>query len=169
MKILNKINVRRIVENHCASIRNINTGKPDLDDYMTFVAIPVVVASILISFGIFLKNDVINIIITTLSIFVGLMFNIIVIIFDIVKRHPDHKVKNAVLKEILANVSFAILLSLTCIVFTIITYVPNCFASRLANWISYFLITLFVITLLMILKRMYNVFEDEMNELEKNK
>ena len=167
MKILDKVNVGKIISHHLGTIKNTNTGKPDKDDIFTFFFLPFLVASVLIYFNIELKTDATNIIIATLSIFVGLMFNIIVLIFDIVKRDASQKIKNEVLKQLLSNISFAIVLSIFAIIITLFTYSSNFILKITFTWITYFCLGLFLVTLLMILKRMYNVFKNEIDELEK--
>lgn len=167
MKILDKINIGKIVSHHLGTIKNANTGKPDRDDIFTFFMLPLLVSSALVFYKIELKTDATNIIIATLSIFVGLMFNIIVLIFDIVKRDASQKIKNEVLKQLLANISFAIILSIFSIIVTLFTYSSNYYFKVISTWLAYFCLGLFLVTLLMILKRMYNVFKNEIDELEK--
>lgn len=168
MTLFDKINIKKIVNHHFATIKNANTGKASKDDILTFFIVPILTATLLVLFLIELKTDAINIIVSTLSIFVGLMFNIIVLIFDIVKRDASQKIKNEVLKQLLANISFAIVLSIFAILVTLCTYFSNCFIKFFFTWFAYFSLSLFLITLLMILKRMYNIFINEMEELEKN-
>jgi O-antigen/teichoic acid export membrane protein len=167
MTIFNKINLGKIISHHFATIKNANTGKPDKDDFFTFLLFPIIISSTLIYFKIYLKSDATNIIISTLSIFVGLMFNIIVLIFDIIKRDASQKVKNVVLKELLSNISFAIFVSILSIIITLFTYSTNICVKIIFTWIAYFFLALFLVTLLMILKRMYNIFENEIDSLEK--
>lgn len=167
MNLIDKINCLNIINSHLATLQNDNTKKADLSDYFTFLILPLLVAVALVKFGIYLKDSAINIIITTLSIFVGLMFNIIVLLFDIVKREAHQKIKNIVLKQLLANISFAILLSVVAILLTLLTFFDNCWVKLATTFITYFLLTLFLMTLLMILKRMYNIFKNEMDELER--
>lgn len=165
--IFDKINCWKIVTSHVATLRNANTKKADVGDYFTFLVVPLMAATALIVWSVPLKNDAINIIITTLSIFVGLMFNIIVLIFDIVKRDAHQRVKNEVLKQLLANISFEILISVFAILLTLLTFFDNGRVKKIATFGTYFLLAVFLLTLLMILKRMYNVFKNEIDELER--
>ncbi len=163
-----KINILQIVRNHFATLQNANTKKADFDDYLTFLIVPITVSAILIYFKILLKTDAINIIISTLSILVGLLFNVVVLIFDIIKRDKSNNVKNTVLRQILSNIAFTILLSIVSIILTLFTYFDNCIVKTVFNAIVYFLLTNFVMTVLMILKRMFHLFhteiEDEISE-----
>lgn len=168
MTLFSKIDISEILITHFSTIKNTNTGKPDKDDAITFIVMPLLISTTLVYFEIELYADATNIIIASLSIFVGLMFNIIVLIFDIVKRDASKKIKNTVLKELLANISFAIVLSVFSIIVTLFTYVGNPCVKIAFTWLVYFLLCHFCITLLMILKRMYKIFEDELKELEKS-
>ena len=82
MRIFNKINVSKIVKNHLATLVNDNSRKPDFGDWLTFLIIPIIFASLLVWFGILLSDRANNIVITTLSILVGLLFNVIVKCFN---------------------------------------------------------------------------------------
>ncbi|WP_306044144.1 hypothetical protein, partial [Allomuricauda sp. MMSF_3543] len=82
MNALEKINIKQIIKNHLATLVNDNSKKPEFSDWLTFLIIPAVVAGVLVYLKIELSERAINIVITTLSILVGLLFNVIVILFD---------------------------------------------------------------------------------------
>lgn len=163
----NKINISQILKSHFATLQNDNTKKVEFDDYLTFLIVPVIIASGLLYFDVQLDASALNIVITTLSILVGLLFNVIVLIFDIIKRDATHKLKNMILKQLLANISFTILLSILTILFTLATYFSIEIIKEIATWIVYFLLTIFLFTVLMVLKRMYLLFNNEIDELER--
>ncbi len=165
--ILKKINISQILKSHFATLQNDNSKKSEFDDYFTFFILPIIISSILLYFKIWLKESAINIIITTLSILVGLLFNVIVLIFDIINRDATQKVKNTVLKQLLSNISFTILLAIVSILFTLVTYIDTIFIKEIATWIVYFLLSAFFFTVLMILKRMYLLFKNEIEEIER--
>ena len=100
-----------------------------------------------------------------MSILVGLLFNVVVLIFDIIKRDSANKIKNVVLKQILSNIAFTILLSIISILFTLLTLIENSISKIIFNSILFFLLFNFVITVLMILKRMFHLFHSEIDEL----
>jgi amino acid transporter len=166
--ILHKVNINQILRNHFATLRNDNSQKAEFDDYLTFLIIPLATASGLVYFNICLTESAVNIAITTLSILVGLLFNVIVLIFDIIKRDASQRLKNTVLKQLLANISFTILLSIITIVFTLVTFITEPKIKVSATWIVYFLLTVFLFTVLMVLKRMYALFKNEIEEIEKS-
>jgi hypothetical protein len=88
---MEKIDIRDILKSHLKTIKNANSGKPDRWDYFTFAFLPLLISSILVYLKVEIKSEITTVIITTLAIFVGLMLNVIVLIFDIVKRTPLRK------------------------------------------------------------------------------
>lgn len=168
MKVLDKINIGKIVSKHIGTLKNYKTQKLGFDDLLTFIIVPLIGTAILVCFNIGLNDKATNIIITTLSILVGLLFNVIVIIFDIVKRDNTLKVKNKLLEELLTNISYSILLSISIIAFTLLTYIENALLKQIFTGIVYFLIGNYFMTVLMILKRMYQLFDNELKEIEEN-
>ena len=128
---------------------------------------PIFLTGILLYFKIHLNDSAITIIITTLSILVGLLFNVIVIIFDIIKRDGTQRLKNKILNELLTNISFSIILSIVIIVFTLATYFKNECVNLVATGFVYFFLCIYFLTVLMIIKRMYLLFMNELNEIEK--
>jgi len=166
--MLKKINIFNIITNHLKTLYNENTGKLGIDDFVTFLVIPLFVAFGLLYFNIHLTESAITIIITTLSILVGLLFNVIVIIFDIIKRDSSKKLKNRILNELLTNISFSIILSIVIILITLITYFTNKWICIISTGLVYFFLCIYFMTVLMILKRMYVLFINELKEIENN-
>jgi len=166
--MLKKINIIGIISNHLKTLYNENTGKLGLDDFVTFLLIPLIITVGLLFFDIRLTDSAITIIITTLSILVGLLFNVIVIIFDIIKRDNTKKLKNRILNELLTNISFSIILSILIILVTLITYFTNKWICIISTGLVYFLLSIYFMTVLMILKRMYTLFINELDEIEKD-
>lgn len=162
--MLDKINISKIVENHFNTLRNANTKKAELDDYITFLFIPIIATGLLIWKKTFLDTNSINIIITTLSILVGLFFNVIVLIFDIIKRDKNNNIKNVVLKELQANIAYIILISIISILICLVTYIDNCIIKYISNSVVFFLLTNLIMTVLMVLKRMFHLFDKEFED-----
>lgn len=169
MKLLNKINLNKIVISHFNTLKNYNTKKFELDDLITFILLPILIATILLISKVELRDSSLNIVITILSVLVGLLFNVIVIVFDIIKRNNSNKIKNRILNELMTNISYSILISLSAIILTLCLNIPFKFVHLVLNWLVFFLIAHFFITILMILKRMYALFINEINEVEEKK
>lgn len=164
--MLSKINIFQIITNHLATLRNVNTKRMAFDDLLTFLLIPLIISIGLILLKVCLNDSAITIIITTLSILVGLLFNVIVIIFDIIKRDNTKRLKNKILHELLTNISFSIILSIVIILFTLMTYFTNECVKLLSTGFVYFFLCIYFFTVLMIIKRMYQMFINELDEIE---
>jgi uncharacterized membrane protein YhaH (DUF805 family) len=165
---MEKIDIRDILKSHLKTIKNANSGKPDRWDYFTFAFLPLLISSILVYLKVEIKSEITTVIITTLAIFVGLMLNVIVLIFDIVKRDSSQEIKNEVLKQLLSNISFEILLALFAIITILFSFSDIIQIKLFFSWLSFMSITLFLLTLLMILKRLNNVFKNELEQNTKN-
>lgn len=168
--MLEKINIICIIKDHVNTLKNDNSNKADFKDYLLFLMIPIWVPFLLIGvFNLYMSKDFINILITILSIFVGLLLNVMVVIFDIIKKY-EKDAKFRLIKESYSNISFAILLSIVTIIPLVICYTENPKNSVLikvlliaSNGLSYYLLTLFFITLLMIVRRIHIILSDEIS------
>nr|WP_321412845.1 hypothetical protein [uncultured Allomuricauda sp.] len=163
---MEKINIIGIIKDHLKTLVNDNSQKPDFSDYFTFLIIPFVVSGILIWLKIDLSDKATNIVITTLSILVGLLFNVIVILFDILKRDNTQQVKNDLLKQLLTNISYSIFISLFIILLTVLSFFKIEIWVKVCTFLIYFFLSHFSLTVLMILKRVYALFLNEMVEIE---
>lgn len=162
-KILEKVNITTIVKNHLSTLRNHSSKKVGFDDYFTFLILPLLGASILIWNGIFIDIDYSRLIVTCLSILVGLLLNVNVLVFNIAKREKDNNLKTDIIKQIFSNISFAILLSVFGIITVLVTGINQLILKYVIHFIVYFLLIEFFLTLLMVLKRMYILFSYELD------
>jgi len=164
-----KIDVSKIIKDHINTISNANGGGSTGWDYVSFLITPLIFASGLLMLDLYFTVEFVNIVVSGLSIFVGLLFNIIVILFDIVKTDKISMDKQDLIKEVVINISFCILISLLAIVTSLTTQLPwGCVFKNSTNFVTYFIIAEFLLTLLMILKRMYHIFITEIDGIIKN-
>lgn len=174
-KLFIKINVSEIVKNHFITLVDAVTHKPGKDDYYTFLGLPVVVAATLTLFKVSISPAATSIIITSLAIFVGLLINMVVLLFDLLRREGKSETKIRILKQLFANILFTILLSIILILLSLIGLFPvdintsKCIVDVLLglDCLIYFLLSFLFLTLLMVLKRMYALFNHEIKEIEK--
>lgn len=166
--ISSKIDVRSIISDHWATIVNANTGHPDGADIFVFMVLPIVFAGLMLYAGALMTDAVIGGIISGLSIFVGLLFNVLIVIFDIVKRDNYASIKNSLLKQSLTNISFSILASLICIITSVISLIKINLVQQIGNALTYALLIEFIACLLMILKRMYKLLMNEFKNISVN-
>jgi hypothetical protein len=160
LKLITKINLTHAIKEHLKSLKNVNTGKFGFEDFFTFIFLPICFAGTL-PFVVPLNSGIVNVIITILSIFIGFLINVIVLIFGIIHK-DDHPNKIVTLKELIANITFAILISILTIAFCgIAVLIHNVKISLVLNFISIFMLSEFFVTLLMVVKRTYFLFFNE--------
>lgn len=161
---MTKLNIGRILADHFRS-QFVSFG-----DCLIFLLLPAIVATILPYFNVLISYNLLQIVIAVLSIFVGLLLNVIVLLFDIMNKESTRVLKITLLQEVLANVSFTILLSILTILVVLPTMLPICFnlTLKIFNGVSYFCLILFLLNIIMILKRVYALFFDE-SEVAKDK
>lgn len=195
-KYLSRIGVTMIFKRHLQTFYNYGiyewSGQKKVppSDIGVFVLLP-----LLLALGIVYLDDTFvktfsELIVTSLSIFIGLLFSLLTLIFDLAKKEkeivrrlkakkdvPYDKEKAAftLVKEMFVNISYAIVLSVLCIIFI---FLAQFRPSHLINWlrtkesfimvrdvclfisnaIVVFLLMQFLLTLLMILRRFFIVF-----------
>jgi hypothetical protein len=179
MRILSKINIIQIIKDHFNSLYDNSTKKIGFDDILTFLFLPLSFTSYLHYIKFSIDKDSIDVLIGALSIMVGLLFNALVIILDLGRKIKesirDHKSKIETpesevesnlkrmhfIRTVNANISFSILISFSSIFVMLLGLIKNLspLSIFVINTISFFFVTLFFITFLMILKRVYKAFE----------
>jgi len=163
--ILEKVNITQIYKDHFDTLRNDNSKKISFDDYFTFLFLPITISIILTIQNITFSADVTNITITSLAILVGLLINVIVLIFGLIKRNQNDKLKARILTQLVSNISFAILISLQSILLILLTFINNRIIEQVVYWLLYINLSYFFITIFMILKRLHKVFKNEISEV----
>lgn len=141
--IFKRINVWPIVSDHLGSfydhniLTNENRKVIPRTDIFLFLGLPTVLSGIIVGlFHISFDKDIINIIITSLSIFLGLLLSLLVLVFDLGRKENEslivtdptktqlisktkHKIK--LVREIFSNVLFTILLASVAIICALAT------------------------------------------------
>ncbi|WBL25084.1 hypothetical protein [Zunongwangia sp. HGR-M22] len=161
---MDKINIIGIIHKHFKTLVNSNTKKADFWDWFVFLVLPLIFSGVLLFFNVYFSDDAVGTVITVMTVLVGLLFNVIVILFDIVRRDNSNQIKNQVLEEVLANISYSVLLAFATILFTLLLNVENSTAITVFTFIVYFLCSHFFLTALMILKRIFKLFDNEMKK-----
>lgn len=158
-----KINVGDIVSDHFKTLVNHNSKKAGFDDWLSFFIIPLAITILIYFISPIFSRDVSDTLITILSIFIGLLINVVVLLFDIIKRDKESKIKDELLKQTLTNISYTILVSILGIIMILATYIDNCFIRKFFSCLTYFVVAHILVTLLMVLKRIYTLFDNEIN------
>ncbi|WP_234567499.1 hypothetical protein [Rhodohalobacter sp. 614A] len=188
-----KVNIKGILKAHISTLYDAKSAKVDDDekkldpwDVFWFFIFPGVVVTFLFLF-IDLKHDkIINAISISLSIFVGLLLNLLVLISAQLKKETRESLKqknpsitdkdlelqlkkNYLIKELYSNISYSIIIAVLSLVVVFIgyilseIYIPGISikASLIPNFLVYYLYLNLLLTLFMILKRTYLILESE--------
>jgi hypothetical protein len=165
-----KINPIDIIKGHIKTLYDNSTGDKSYWDVFFFLFLPLIISLILVLyFQLYLGNETANTIILCLSVFTPLLFNLILIVYTMTQKEIDKYEKpNYVgdfnlrmrrLEEINSNVSFCILIALTTILFLLVytlTFSKDITLYKVVfNIVMYYLAGLTLLTLLMVLNRIY--------------
>ncbi|MEG0188129.1 MAG: hypothetical protein RR447_09105 [Algoriella sp.] len=175
--MFSRININKIIIAHYKSLSNLNDRKIAINDLIIFILFPILIAIVLIYYNISIKSQVANLI-TALSILAGFLFNLLAIIHSSLEKIRDeirqqnleeNSLKYKFANEIHANISYNILIAILTIVTLVVSglniefnnktlkYISFC----LLNSICYFLLIHFLLTLIMILNRVYILLDKE--------
>jgi len=173
--MLNRINLTGIIKAHLKTLRSLNQTAEDSSVYwgdkVIFFAFPIILSCALSLSKVNLSSQVSNLI-AIISIFGGFLFNLLAIIYSYIDKinTPDASyIKKRFANEINSNISFCILLSIF-IVLLLLFYsvIQNknqhdilIWISLFAEFIIYFLLTIFFLTLLMVLSRVFILLQKE--------
>jgi len=163
--MLSKINVLDIVRDHFLTLRKYQSDRWSAEDFILFVGVPLAVAVAMLYFGLVVSKAAVDVLFTGLSIFAGLLFNLLVMAHGIIRSTvdaPRYEDEKRLLRELYSNISYSILIAIVMLGVLLIRYVtaePRVLYA--ISFATYFLIGNFLLTLLMILKRIHVVLRQE--------
>lgn len=174
-----KISVIGIIKDHISTLKSSRTNKIYYPDIILFFLVPAAISSVMAYLGIPLNDGLVNALITSFSIFSALLFNLLLLVYDISGKNSDQTKptdpleikriaqKHELLREIYVNVSFSILVSTIAVVILLSYFLKpsNCrfwlFNICSLQWLLafavYYLAVQFILTLFMVLKRIYKL------------
>jgi len=165
------INPLSIIKEH---IKSLFDSAHRFNVLLIFLGIPFLVAFALSRFQIYLNENMIDYSLTSLSVFTGLLFSLLFIIYDVLNKEKEklnkHNIKQQtklkLLKQLYVNVSFSILLGFLIIFILLLTELFFQYMTFLkcSSVLFYGFATLFFLTLLQILKRTYILLEKEFDD-----
>lgn len=176
---MEKINPSVIVRDHIRTLKSYGSGRHSFGDIVIFLILPLGLAGALAYIHpksdknpteIFSEN-VVEILVTSLSVFAALLFNLLLLVYDIVKKakkdEPFAELKTQFLREINANVSYSILVSMLAVVILLISLIGT--SNRLLQitiaFLVYFLLANFIVTLFMVLRRIHILLSKEFEKV----
>ena len=166
--MFSRINITSIIKDHFKTLRSLDENSKAIywKDLLLFIIIPILTSTILCIKGYNFENQLGNLI-AAISIFGGFLFNLLAIIYgqiDKIKSDAtgeSSNLKKRFVKEIHINISFCIVLSILIVLTLLLTSIDipeNKFKfiiKMMIIGINYYLMSLFLLTLLMILNRVY--------------
>lgn len=176
-----KISPRKIVEDHLATLVHFGTEESKATDYFVFFGIPALIATCLVFIAkVSLSTDGITFVATSLSIFSALLFNLLLLSFDLVRKYKKQwddapQTKSEILKYGLkatyANISFSILVAIFTIVILVLYFILKADfdavqgAKVAINLLTYWLIGVFLITQFMVVRSIHALLGDAFDEI----
>lgn len=175
--MLDKIDVRDIYRHHIFSLRDYGDNRPALGDLVLFFGLPVILGVIAWWRQFVVPSAAFSGLLSAYSIFMGLLPSLLIMVVTFLgttkgdpANEPALKGRKALLRELSANLSFAILLALLLVTVTMAALATN---AAVKSWAARFCSALliagsatFLLTLLMILKRIYAIV---LNEIDRHK
>jgi hypothetical protein len=168
-----KVDVRRIIASHIATMRDFSTNRYSKPDLIIFYGAPIAAAVAAIYFGWRFDAGVLNSLLTAFSIFAGLLLNLLLLVFTFSVRDQQPsmvgRIRGSLVKDLHDNIAYSILLSIVLVGVTMFevarlgmkTKQEAASTGSLSTGVIIFLSANFVLTLLMILKRIYIILNHE--------
>lgn len=175
--MFSKFNIWSIVCDHFGTFRRYSTtttaqGQLHIWDFVLFLGIPGALAPIVAVFYGSLATALVPTVGTFLAIFAALLFNLLLLAYDLIRRseraaYETAEIRKRLLREIVSNISFAVLVAISAIVLLLVLLlVEGCLWATYALSVAiYYLVPLFVLTLFMLLKRVYSLLLDDVKQM----
>lgn len=140
--------------------------------FVLFWTVPFILSLVACLFNIPLTSTLTNVLLVALSIFAALLFNVLLLIYDVSRKsertqteNVDPKILKTYVQDTFSAISFSVLISILTIVFLImasldINYIPFVLALR---FVIYYLVTVFVMSLFIDLRKIYVLLQYEIN------
>jgi hypothetical protein len=170
--MFSKINIFKIIHDHIKTLRIHSTEGVSSSDFILFLFIPAAIGLGLTLSGVYLTDALINVLLACYSILTGLLINILVLIVTLMKSErvsegdepaviSNKKLKNQLLQETFSNVAFCVIMGIALSVLAIVAMKDIWYIRTPASFLVFSGSVNFVLTLLMILKRIYALLEHE--------
>lgn len=163
------MNCSRIINNHISIFINERNHKLLLVPFSTYMILPLIIA-----FGVngikIIDEDMINIITVILSILTSMLFTLLVMVIDMKNKVELRKLNNGsqmnimkkLIKETYYSVMFEILISISLLILSFI-YLFTQTINNIVSIIIYYLVFLLIFNLLIVLKRIFNIIDIDLN------
>ena len=166
--MLEKIDVRAIVTGHLDTLVHAKTERRLPSDIAVFFGVPAALAIVAAVLDGAMSTAMATVLATVHAIISGLMFNLLVIIYEVHDRARKtggaamRGVRMRLLDETYRNVSFLILSSILALILLAVTvFVGTGAIGQVLSGLVYFLSGVFAFTLLMVLKRVHTLLNED--------
>lgn len=168
-EVFEKIDATPIIRGHIQTLRKHGTNQLSFADLFTFFALPFLFAGVGGVFHVGLTVNAVNGLLTAFSIFAGLLFNLLVMVLSFLaatQGSPQERLlvlRKELLRQLTANLSFAILCSLIVVGICVsaLSTTETAYIRQAPTILLFFGTANFLLTLLMILKRMYALLQND--------
>ncbi|KYC44579.1 MAG: hypothetical protein APG10_01603 [Candidatus Methanofastidiosum methylothiophilum] len=134
--MLDKINITNIIKDHLNTLKDFRVVKKNggnfksapyyKEDLLLFFALPLLTSILLLYFDLLLNKELANVLITSLSIFAALLFNLLLLIYDVNKKNNIISGdKHTLIGQIYSNISFSIFIAIITIIILIIFFLSS--------------------------------------------
>lgn len=172
--MFSKVNITDIFLDHISTLKDNRTGKLSRSDVFVFFLLPLFVSITLVYFGFLIEKQFATILLAGFSAFAALLLNLLLLIFDIAdkvkKSEKDVNIFFNLLEEIYINISFCISMSVLLIIIIsgFFLGIENSIFLCLISFFGYFISLVFILSLLMVLKRIYRLLSTKMSSMIAN-
>lgn len=189
-----KINLHEIIEKHFSTLKS-DDGNFIKKDKKIFFRYPIYIGFLMLIFITTPNEKLINIFTLSLSVFIGLFLNLLVLIISFAENKlkiKDNKNRTELLKQTFYNITYTIVVSLIGLGLLFVAnislfptnwhidlsfldneyfFLPKIYANKIFELFFYFafyvVFTHIITTLLMIIKRIYKLFNVEIENINK--
>ncbi|HXJ05015.1 MAG TPA: hypothetical protein VNH65_07945 [Candidatus Acidoferrum sp.] len=165
---MSKIDVLPIIARHFETLRDHATGRRSKADMFIFFGVPLIVSGAALYYRITLTSDALNAVLASFSIFAGLLLNLLLLVYTRAGEDVKADIFAANVKRFVTqlseNIEFAVLVSVFVVISSLVATAtlnrdPNVtpHAGLPVTVILVYLTTNFLLTLLMVLKRIHSM------------
>ena len=168
-----KINVLPILAEHVQSLRDHATNRTSILDLFVFFAVPIGVAGLVTWRNFNLRATAVNGLVSSFSLFATILLSLLVMLFSFIQATEKHAGdplllhRRRLLRELNANIAFAVLLSIGIVAISLIALSAlQKDQDPIARPFTFLLVAgfvAFILNVLMITKRMYVLMNNELD------
>lgn len=87
--MFDKIDISKIFKDHLATLEDNSTGERSKGDIILFFVLPLIPTVLMVWYKASLDSNVVSILVTCMSVFAALLFNLLLLIYDIIRKDAN--------------------------------------------------------------------------------